>query len=105
MKNSILGLYGNVGFDLGTSCTRVYTESRIAKYGMSDIGLGQVNELDGEIAKIVYEEANKILGECYNDAVKIIKDNKEAIDKVLDYIMEKGEITQEEFLKYFIEDI
>lgn len=74
-------------------------KNMITKYGMSRLGLGQITNLEGEIALKVQEEINYILEDCYQKTINIIKQNKEQIEKEVKYLLENKEITEEEFLK------
>ena len=79
----------------------------VAMYGMSDeigmVALGSVRNqyLDGgygldcaqDTAAIMDREVKRILDECYKDAVSVIRDNREDMDKVVTYLLEKETIT------------
>ena len=79
----------------------------VAMYGMSDavgmVALGSVRNqyLDGgygldcaqDTAAIMDREVKRILDECYKDAVQVIRDNREDMDKVVAYLLEKETIT------------
>ena len=79
----------------------------VAMYGMSDavgmVALGSVRNqyLDGgygldcaqDTAAIMDREVKRILDECYKDAVQVIRDNREDMDKVVTYLLEKETIT------------
>ena len=79
----------------------------VAMYGMSDeigmVALGSVRSqyLDGgygldcaqDTAAIMDREVKRILDECYKDAVQVIRDNREDMDKVVAYLLEKETIT------------
>ena len=81
--------------------------SMVAMYGMSDeigmVALGSVRNqyLDGgygldcaqDTAAIMDHEVKRILDECYQDAVQVIRDNREDMDKVVAYLLEKETIT------------
>ena len=81
--------------------------SMVAMYGMSDeigmVALGSVRNqyLDGgygldcaqDTAAIMDREVKRILDECYKDAVSVIRDNREDMDKVVTYLLEKETIT------------
>ena len=83
-------------------------------YGMSDaLGLMapasiQSQYLDGqsyldcsqETAAIVDQEVKKILNACYQDAVQLLKDNRELLDEVALYLLAKETITGEELMAY-----
>ena len=89
---------GNIS-DLERATTIAY--NMITKFGMSDLGYAQIKNPEGEIAKIVFEEQNKILKKCYDETYEIIKKYKPNMDLVIAYLLEKGEITEEEFLAEF----
>ena len=79
----------------------------VAMYGMSDavgmVALGSVRNqyLDGgygldcaqDTAAVMDREVKRILDECYKDAVQVIRDNREDMDKVVAYLLEKETIT------------
>ena len=81
--------------------------SMVAMYGMSDeigmVALGSVRSqyLDGgygldcaqDTAAIMDREVKRILDECYKDAVQVIRSNREDMDKVVAYLLEKETIT------------
>ena len=84
----------------------------VAMYGMSDavgmVALGSVRNqyLDGgygldcaqDTAAIMDREVKRILDECYKDAVQVIRDNREDMDKVVAYLLEKETITGDEMV-------
>ena len=81
--------------------------SMVAMYGMSDeigmVALGSVRNqyLDGgygldcaqDTAAIMDREVKSILDKCYAAAVQVIRDNREDMDKVVAYLLEKETIT------------
>lgn len=73
----------------------------ITRYGMSKLGLGQIENEDGKLAQDVQKEINEILDECFKDAINIIKENKEKIDKVVDFLCKNKEITEEQLIENF----
>ena len=91
--------------------------SMITQYGMSDkfgmVGLESIENryLDGRAvlncadetaAKIDEEVANR-MKEFYEKAVNIIKENRDALDKIAEYLIEKETITGKEFIKMYRE--
>jgi len=69
-------------------------------YGMSEsLGLLSVVEDTSLERKISIEEQRKQLNDCYNNVLSLLSDNKGLFDKVLSYLMDKGTITGEEFIK------
>jgi len=89
----------------------------VTQYGMSDkFGLMSLESiesryLDGrpvlncsdETAGEIDKEVMKILKECYDRAEKLLSENREALDKIADYLITKETITGEEFMKIFNE--
>ena len=73
----------------------------ITKFGMSDLGLGQIEKPDGEMANIVQKKINDILDVCFKEAIALIEENKGKIDNVVSYLLEHKEINEEELLKVF----
>ena len=79
----------------------------VAMFGMSDeigmMALGSIRNqyLDGgygldcaqDTAALMDKEVKRILTQCYQDAVSIIRDNLEDMDKVVAYLLEKETIT------------
>lgn len=79
----------------------------VAMFGMSDafgmMALGSVRSqyLDGgygldcaqDTAAIMDKEVKNILDKCYQDAVTVIRENREDMDKVVAYLLEKETIT------------
>ena len=90
----------------------------IAQYGMSDeLGLMAVasvqNEyLDGqaymdcsqETAARVDREVKKLLDRCYADAVQILTENRELLDEVALYLLDKETITGDELMAFIKAD-
>ena len=84
----------------------------VAMYGMSDavgmVALGSVRNqyLDGgygldcaqDTAAVMDREVKRILDECYKDAVQVIRDNREDMDKVVAYLLQKETITGAEMV-------
>ena len=73
----------------------------ITKFGMSDLGFGQIEKPDGEMANIVQKKINDILDVCFKEAIALIEENKGKIDNVVSYLLEHKEINEEELLKVF----
>ena len=89
---------GNVS-DLEKATNLAY--NMITKYGMSDLGYAQIEDPEGEIAKLVFEEQNKILKRCYEETAELIKKHKTNMNNVIEYLLEKGDITESEFVTEF----
>ena len=91
--------------------------SMVTQYGMSKkfglIGLESVESryLDGRTvmncadvtAAQVDEEVMKILKDCYKEAKRLLKENREVMDKLADFLIQKETITGKEFMKIFRE--
>ena len=91
--------------------------SMITQYGMSDkfgmVGLESIENryLDGravlncadETAAKIDEEVARRMKEFYERAVNIIKENREVLDKIAEYLIEKETITGKEFIKMYRE--
>ena len=91
--------------------------SMITQYGMSDkfgmVGLESVENryLDGravlncadDTAAKIDEEVARRMKEFYERAVNIIKENREVLDKIAEYLIEKETITGKEFIKMYRE--
>ena len=92
-------------------------KSMVTQYGMSKkfglIGLATVESkyLDGRAAlncsdvtaAEVDKEVMRILKECYEEAKKLLSENRDVMDKIADYLIEKETITGKEFMKIFRE--
>ncbi|MBR5360146.1 MAG: hypothetical protein IK123_04580, partial [Lachnospiraceae bacterium] len=87
----------------------------VTQYGMSKkfglIGLATVESkyLSGEAtlncaestAALVDEEVMKILAESYEEAKRLLTENREVLDKIAEHLIEKETITGKEFMKIF----
>ena len=89
----------------------------ITQYGMSErfglMGLESVENryLDGRpvlncgdaTAAEIDNEVKILLKECYDEAVRLLTENREVLDKIADFLFEKETITGKEFMKIFRE--
>ncbi len=87
----------------------------ITQYGMSDefglMGLETVEDqyLEGrtvmncsdETSALVDEEIKKLLKRCHENAKQILMDNREALDAIAAYLIDKETITGKEFMEIF----
>ena len=87
----------------------------VTQYGMSDtfglMGLESIESryLDGRpvmncsdaTGALIDNEVKKILKETYDKAVAIIEDNREALDEIAGFLIEKETITGKEFMEIF----
>ncbi len=92
--------------------------SMVTQYGMSKkfglIGLESVESryLDGRVvmncaddtAAEVDTEVMNILKESYNKATELLKDNRDIMDKLADYLIQKETITGKEFMEIFCKE-
>ncbi len=91
--------------------------SMVTRYGMSGrfglMGLETVESqyLDGRAvmncsdrtAADVDTEVMEILKKCYEEALSLLRDNRDVMDKLADFLIEKETITGKEFMKIFRE--
>ena len=84
----------------------------ITQYGMSEkfgpVGLESIQNkyLDGNSVKNcspetetqIDEEVRQIILDCQNEAIKLLEDNKDALDRISTYLLEKENITGKEFM-------
>lgn len=91
--------------------------SMITQYGMSEkfgmVGLESIENryLDGravmncadETAAIIDAEVTRLMKGFYEKAVNIMKENREALEKISEYLIEKETITGKEFIKLYRE--
>ena len=73
----------------------------ITRYGMSDLGLARIKNPTGELEKNVYDEINKILNKCFEEVIQLLRDNKDKIENVVNFLLKNKEITEEELIKNF----
>ena len=76
-------------------------KNMITRYGMSDLGFGQISNPDGVLAQSIQHEINRMLKQCFDETVELVKDNKKKMDKVIDYLLKNKEIDEEELIKNF----
>ena len=94
-----------------SKATRI-ARSMVTEYGMSDLGTVQLEEKQGSVflgrdytqsknfsdavALEIDNEVRKIVDGCYKDATKILKENKDLVFLISDYLIEHETITKEE---------
>jgi len=92
--------------------------SMVTEYGMSDLGLLHLEQPDegvflgrdynksrnfsNEIAHEIDKEMRKIINECHENAIKIMKSNRSLLDLVANALLEKETLTKEE-IDYLVE--
>jgi len=91
----------------------------VSMYGMSDtfgmMGLESVQNryLDGrmvgnysdETGSKIDEEVRKILADCYQKAIDILKENENKMKEIAEYLFSKETITGEEFMEIYRRDL
>ncbi len=96
--------------------TRI-TRAMITQYGMSEkfgmMGLesresmyldnGTRLNCSEQMAAEVDQEIMRVLRESYEEAKRLLSENREALDKIAEYLIEKETITGKEFMKIFRE--
>jgi len=84
----------------------------VTEYGMSDLGPVQLEQQEGgvflgrdynksknfsnEIAHEIDKEVRKIIDECYKEATRILKENKDLVKLIADTLLEHETITKEQ---------
>ena len=84
----------------------------VTEYGMSSLGPVQLEQQEGsvflgrdynksrnfsgQVAFEIDQEMRKIMDDCYKQAQKILKDNKDLLDLIANVLLEKETITKEE---------
>lgn len=89
----------------------------VTRFGMSDrfgmMGLATVESqyLEGRAslncgdatASLIDEEVLAIITSCYNNAMTLLKEHRDALDRISDFLFEKETITGKEFMTLFTE--
>jgi cell division protease FtsH len=97
--------------------TRI-ARAMITRFGMSKkFGLMQIESVDNpyldrsttlncadETAAMVDEEVMKLIKESYKEAKRLLKDNREILDKIAEYLIEKETITGHEFMEIYCKE-
>ena len=81
------------------------------KFGMMCLATVETQYLDGRAGLICGEDTSAeidkevlgIINHCYNEATKLLEDNRVILDRISDYLYEKETITGKEFMKMFRE--
>ena len=73
----------------------------VTRYGMSDLGYGQIKNTDGELGAKVQEEINKILDQCYKETKQILKEEEPHVLELVDFLLKEKEITEEQFIDIY----
>ena len=95
-----LGEYCNGNTSDLEHATRI-ARNMVTRYGMSKFGLAQIENEDTELSQDVLKEVNEILEECFKDVINIITENKEKMDKVVDFLYNNKEISEEQLIENF----
>lgn len=107
--------FGEVTTGASNDIDRATTLARgmVTQYGMSErfgpMGLESVQNryLDGKPVKncseatetLIDEEVRQILADCQQKANEILNQNRDSLDKIAEYLLEKENITGEEFMR------
>ena len=81
------------------------------KFGMMCLATVETQYLDGRAGLICGEDTSAeidkevlgIINHCYNEATRLLEDNRVILDRISDYLYEKETITGKEFMKMFRE--
>ena len=92
------GEYSNNSKDLKEA---THIVNHMVRNGMSDLGLAKVHKFDPEMTKVVFEETNKVLAKCFENAKAYVTKNKKNLDNVIEYVRENNEINAEAIFKNF----
>ena len=71
----------------------------VTKYGMSNLGLGRIENPDGVLEEKVQMEINNILSKCFEETKQIILANKENMLKTIEFLLKEKEMDEEQLLK------
>ena len=97
--------------------TRI-ARAMITRFGMSKkFGMMQIESVDNpyldrsttlncadETAAMVDEEVMKLIKESYKEAKRLLKENREILDKIAEYLIEKETITGHEFMEIYCKE-
>tara|TARA_Y100001978_G_scaffold141712_1_gene126810 strand:- start:2359 stop:2682 length:324 start_codon:yes stop_codon:yes gene_type:complete len=91
----------------------------VTRFGMSDLGpialeggnqevfvgrdLMTRSEVSDSISRQIDESIRVMVKACYKETVKILDDNREAMDKLVEILIEKETLDADEFLKILSE--
>lgn len=74
-----------------------YAKQMVTQYGMSELGLAQIDDSAG-MGRAIYDEINKILDKCQKETIELIKQNRSKMEKAITYLLEHKEMTEEDFI-------
>ena len=77
--------------------------TKIARAMITQYGMSERFGLMGHTAGEIDEEVMKMLKAAYEEAKKLLSENREALDKIAAFLIEKETITGKEFMKIFRE--
>ena len=73
----------------------------VTRYGMSNLGSFNMDKDNLFLQEKIHEEMNAIVGKCYKECKALLKDNLDILNSLVDYVIQKEEITGEEFEKVY----
>lgn len=78
------------------SATRI-AEQMICNYGMDEtVGMSYIDSYSGPLPQSIRDRVNEVLCDELKNALNIIENNKKAIDKLVDALMEKNHLKENE---------
>lgn len=69
----------------------------VTKFGMSGLGSFNMDRDNLFLQEKIHNEMNEIVGKCYKEAKALLKDNLDILNHLVDFVVEKEEITGEQF--------
>ena len=97
-EESFIGEFANGNTSDLEKATRI-AKNMVTRYGMSSLGYGQIKMNGGSFDIKIQEEINRILDECYKETKKILLENKEKILRLVEFLLDNKEITEEDFFR------
>lgn len=67
----------------------------VCNYGMSSLGKLSINTNEVFLQKLIFDEMNKIVDECYEKMMNRTKENEKTLEKIVNYLMENEEMDGE----------
>lgn len=69
----------------------------VTRYGMSNLGSFNMDKDNLFLQEKIHAEMNEIVGKCYKETKALLKANLDILNDLVDFVIEKEEITGEEF--------
>ena len=90
----VLGEFENGGTSDLEKCTTI-CNNMISRFGMSSLGLCQLNPNNSGVQEIIITESNKILGTCFEEVKVLLREYKDKTLIAVDYLMEHRDMSEE----------